>query len=317
MYISVTCLAFRGAAREVHQRNFFGVLQSGTRLVKCHQAKGRLGCRLEACGTSQNHCNQRCKLATTAASHEAAVWVMGRVLQPASRKPSFHVVDKLINLQLALKAFKGMCLKQGKGLGQMVFLKRPCWLLQDVMHWPLNTHSLILHTQTYTYTHTHTHKHVHTFACQSFADATGTIRRLNTQLPNLATPWYADMVAVRSTSSLTHTPGTSRRESRASSSAPQVNSFPTVNPTYSFPVSNMLPISRHVLAISRQICVISSIQSVLACYASFLKMTLQLSENGKWTLQLSENGKWKMTLQLSENGGKWGPRLRLVLQTLQ
>ena len=108
------------------------------------------------------------------------------------------------------------------------FLKRPCWLLQDVMHWPLNTHSLILHTQTYTYTHTHTHKHVHTFACQSFADATGTIRRLNTQLPNLATPWYADMVAVRSTSSLTHTPGTNRRESRASSSAPQVNSFPTV-----------------------------------------------------------------------------------------
>ena len=75
----------------------------------------------------------------------------------------------------------------------------------------------------------------------------------------------------------------------------------------SSPVSNMLPISRHVLAISRQICVISSIQSVLACCASLLRMTLQLSENGKW----------RMTLQLSENGGKWGPRLRLVLQTLQ
>ena len=28
MYISVTCLAFRGAAREVHQRNFFDVFQS-------------------------------------------------------------------------------------------------------------------------------------------------------------------------------------------------------------------------------------------------------------------------------------------------
>ena len=61
MYISVTCLAFRGAAREVHQLNFWDVLQSGTRLDYCHQAKGRLGFRLEACRTSQNHCTQRWK----------------------------------------------------------------------------------------------------------------------------------------------------------------------------------------------------------------------------------------------------------------
>ena len=83
MYISVTCLAFRGAAREVHQRNFFDVLQSGTRLDYCHQAKGRLGFRLEACRTSQNHCTQR--------------WKWRKVGPPAQASPPNLAVSGLLS----------------------------------------------------------------------------------------------------------------------------------------------------------------------------------------------------------------------------
>jgi len=48
-----------------------------------------------------------------------------------------------------------------------------------------HTHSLILHTKTHTHTHKCTHAHAQTCThfWQSFADVTGTIRRLNTQLP--------------------------------------------------------------------------------------------------------------------------------------
>jgi len=166
MYISVTCLAFRGAAREVHQLNFWDVLQSGTRLDYCHQAKGRLGFRLEACRTSQNHCTQRCKLATTAGSHEAAVWVMGRVLQPESTQAILPWGWQTHKIPLLWKHLR-VCAWSKEKATMDDFLKRPCWLLLDILHWPLNTHTLSYftqrHTHTHTNAHTHTHKHVHTF----------------------------------------------------------------------------------------------------------------------------------------------------------
>ena len=96
MYISVTCLAFRGAAREVHQRNFLTCCRAARDLTTAIKLKVAwdLGWRPagQAKTTAPNAVNWQQR--QEAMKQQSESWA--EYCSQNQRKPSSHEVDKLI-----------------------------------------------------------------------------------------------------------------------------------------------------------------------------------------------------------------------------